>query len=118
MGRKLLVLAVVLVVGLAICSFAKAEEVNYSYGSVTNKSSKGVTVLEYDYDAEKEVEVVYDLGSGVEIEDVVVGSEVDIEYEIGKDGKKVIKSIEVIDYEYEEEPATGVEPASTNESEE
>ena len=113
MQRYLAVMAVLAMVLLLCCvtgvSIAQEEEeIEYSWGIVSSISSKQIVVSEYDYDAEKNVDLVYALDPNLKLknadslENIVVGNSVDIEYVV-RDGKKVAKAISVEKTSYEDE---------------
>ena len=96
-----LILALVCLVSLYVTGTIFAEEVNYTYGTVSkvNKSGGMLTITEYDWDTGEEMDAVYIVGPDVETENidvwhnVPVGGEIDVEYEIDDKGNKVIKYI-------------------------
>lgn len=105
--------AIVLALGLLIGSFpggalAQEEEVTeYSWGTVSSVSPGQIVVTEYDYASDEEVDVTYSVAPDVElknvdsIENIAVGTSVDIDYVI-KDEKRVAKTIAVEEPSYEE----------------
>lgn len=113
-----------LVLGLLLCSVPgislaqEVEELEYSWGKVSSVSSEQIVVTEYDYDADKEVDVTYTLDPEVELknveslEDIKVGDSVEIDYVV-KDGKRVAKIITTVEEPSEEEPT----PSETYEEE-
>ncbi|MFH1395296.1 MAG: hypothetical protein ABIH09_03985 [Candidatus Omnitrophota bacterium] len=103
----LLIMSVILVT-VVFSPFAVSQEQedleNYTDGTVVNVSDGIITISEYDFDVDGEKNVVYEITSESEFENVdslgniQKGNEVSIEY-IVKDGKNQIVSI----YLYEEE---------------
>lgn len=79
---------------------AQGEEVDYSWGIVANVSEGQIVVTEYDYDKDREADVVYSIDPNVELEnaaslkDIAAGDSVDIEYVVEGD-KRVAKVIAV-----------------------
>lgn len=74
-------------------------DINYSYGIVTNISPAEITLLEYDYDRDEEIQVTYKIDAETEfnnldsIDKVVKSDEIEIYY-VNQDGVKLAKSIE------------------------
>lgn len=72
----------------------------YSYGTVSSLTPESVTVREYDYELDKEQDVVYRLDPKVELNnvgslsEVSIGDDIDVYYEI-QDGKKIAKTITI-----------------------
>lgn len=97
-----LVLSVILsVVTLFFVDIAKAEDVdvnNYSYGTVKNISQDQITVTEYDYDTDEEIDETYAINSKTAFQNVTaigeiaVGDNVDIVY-VTENGVKIAQSI-------------------------
>jgi len=89
-------------------SLAQEEEVEYSWGRVSSLSSNQITVKEYDYESDEEVDVTYVIDPKVKIENVnsleeiTIGDSVGIDFVVRKD-KKVAKVIIVEKSSYEEE---------------
>lgn len=85
----------------------EAEEVEYSWGTVSSLSTNQIVVKEYDYDSDAEIDVTYVVDPSVKLKNVdllkniAVGASVEIDY-VTKDGKKVAKVISV-EPSYEEE---------------
>ncbi len=104
--KRYLVAAVVLVLGLLICSGIslaqeeEAEELECTWGPVSSVSSDQIVISEYDYDKDEEVDVAYAVDPNVELinvdslESITVGDSVDIEYAVRGD-QKVAKVITV-----------------------
>ena len=75
--------------------FAEGEEdTEYTYGTVTKIAGDQVTISEYDFEADKDVEMTYQVDPKAEFEnvksaaEVKVGDNIEIDYLV-KDGKKV-----------------------------
>ncbi|MDD5291646.1 MAG: hypothetical protein PHY46_00470 [Candidatus Omnitrophica bacterium] len=105
--RKPLILPLAIIVVIFMVSFVcmssaqgQEETMDYSWGVVKSISPDQITVTEQDEDTGQEQDVVYNIDSGVainntyKIEDIVVGNSIGVEYEI-KDGNKVAKVIDV-----------------------
>ena len=119
---KKILAASVLLLGLLICAMpaisqtqeAPAEDVLYSYGTVSSVSGNQLAVKEYDYEQDAEVDVTYSVDPAVKFEnatslkDVAAGDIVDIDYVI-KDGKKIAKLIIVEKPAAEEPPAEDID---------
>lgn len=113
-------------------SLAQEEELEYSWGKVSNLSSNQIIVKEYDYERDEEVDVTYVIDPNVKIENVdsleeiTIGDNVGIDFVV-RNSEKVAKVIivEKSSYEeeytpeetYEEEPVETEEPAETYEEE-
>lgn len=80
--------------------FAQEENMEYSWGTVKSMSSGRVTVVEYNFDSDEDVEVTYSVGPEVKLEGVeflsgiAVDDSLDIEY-IVKNNKKIAVAIAV-----------------------
>jgi len=92
-------------------AFAESEDEHgdaFSYGTISNVSSGAITVQEYNYETDEELEAVYVVGPETEfknansLQDISAGVNVDIIFDV-VDGKKNAKSISV------EEPASDEE---------
>ena len=82
----------------SMLSLAQEESMNYSWGEVVKVSPEEITVSEYSYDLEKEIDVVYKIEPDVKLKNVTSinnlneGDSVEIDYVIvGAD--KVAKAI-------------------------
>lgn len=90
-----------------LCS-AQEEKIDYSWGVVVKVTPQEVTVLEYDYDLDEEVEIVYKVGRDTEfrsmaaLNDLKEGDSVEIDYVL-KGGNKVAKIISLEESFIEEE---------------
>lgn len=107
----------ILVTLLAFCFIAQPfygmvlaeteEEMEYSWGVVTDISSNRLVVSEYDYDTDEESEVSYTIDPNVELvnvnslEEIAIGYSVEIEFVI-KDNDKIAKiiTVEILEEEY------------------
>ncbi|HNV85394.1 MAG TPA: hypothetical protein PKL97_00335 [Candidatus Omnitrophota bacterium] len=84
------------------------EETDYSFGTVKQVSPTEITVSEYDYETDNDVDVVYALDPKLELKNVdstdkiAAGDSVDITF-VMRDGKKVITLLSVEKFT-EEEP--------------
>ena len=95
----------IIVILLPYGTFADEEDVEYSYGTVikVDVSKSEITVAEYGYEIDEEIAVTYSVAPDVEfenlnaLEEITTGAYIDIEYVIGKDGKKIAKFISVFD---------------------
>lgn len=122
MRVNLAIIAVFLVGTFAFCSnsvsYAQEEDVEYTYGVVANVSAGQITIEEYDYDKDEDVEQSYSIDAATEFENVesaeeiAAGDYVDIDY-ITKSGKRIAKAI-IVEKETLEEP-TGEEEAAEEE---
>jgi hypothetical protein len=80
----------------------------YSWGRVSSLSSNQITVKEYDYESDEEVDVTYAIDPEVKIENVnsleeiTIGDSVGIDFVV-RDSEKVAKVIIVEKSSYEEE---------------
>ncbi|OGX25463.1 MAG: hypothetical protein A2787_09950 [Omnitrophica WOR_2 bacterium RIFCSPHIGHO2_01_FULL_48_9] len=76
-----------------------AIDISYSYGIVTSVSPEEITLLEYDYDRDEEVQVVYKIAADTEfnnigsVDKIAKNDEVEIYY-VDEAGIKTAKSIE------------------------
>ncbi len=129
----LLCLSVATVSGAAFCQddaamAAPDTENEYSYGTVVsvNKDAKEIVISEYDWSNDTETNVTFGIDPQIIVEnaaswmDIPAGSEVDIEYVLDANGKRIAKTISV--YTVEEVNTDVIEedmgtPASSDESE-
>lgn len=104
------ILMSIMVVSLPYATFAQEEDVEYGYGAVVkvDVSKDEIIIDEYDYDSDTEITTTYSVDPKVKFENVeslkeiAPGTYVDIEYTIGKGGKKIAKFITVYEGESEE----------------
>lgn len=75
------------------------DDINYSYGALVSQSPDKIVVLEYDYDRDEEIQVVYELTPETKVENVDAldklqkNDNIEVYYkDVG--GKKVAVSIE------------------------
>src|SRR3989338_1019955 len=74
------------------------EEAEFSYGMVKSVSADQIVISEYDYEADKDVDVTYTVPADVKIEgaaslqEIAVGDAVDIDFLV-KDGQKVASAL-------------------------
>jgi len=95
---------------VSICGvlFAQEEEIGYIYGIVKSVSPDYITVTEYDYINEQEIDTTYVIDPATELsnvdslENINMGDNVGIDYII-RDEKRVAKIIIVYKESYEEE---------------
>lgn len=88
---------------------ANSEEISYTSGTVVtmDKEKKEIVISEYDFDTEKENNVVYSIAPGIELEEGVTldtikpETYVEVDYVIDPSGKRIAKGIIV--YEADEE---------------
>jgi len=77
-----------------------SEETDYSFGTVKLVSPTEITVSEYDYETDNDIDVLYALDSKLELKNVdsadkiAAGDSVDITFVI-RDGKKVVTLLSV-----------------------
>ena len=89
-------------------SLAQEEEMEYSWGKVSSLSSNQITVKEYDYESDEEVDVTYAIDPEVKIknvnslEEITIGDSVGIDFVV-RNSEKVAKAIVVEKSSYEEE---------------
>ncbi|MBU2541773.1 MAG: hypothetical protein KJ593_07720 [Candidatus Omnitrophica bacterium] len=112
MSRDLLVVLVLTLslMMVSICGvlFAQEEEIGYIYGIVKSVSPDYITVTEYDYINEQEIDTTYVIDPATELsnvdslENINMGDNVGIDYII-RDEKRVAKIIIVYKESYEEE---------------
>ena len=81
-------------VGKPSCARAEDfDEMNYSYGKIFDIKPQEITITEYDYEKDQEINVAYAVAPAMELQnissfnDLAVGEEVEIYYS-EKDGKK------------------------------
>lgn len=78
----------------------EAADTEFSYGTVKSISGNQIVVSEYDYDADKDVEVAYTTTADTKLENVksvqeiAVGDSVDIDFAV-KNGQKVASALTV-----------------------
>lgn len=98
-------------------------ETNYSYGKVLAVTPHEISITEYDYDKDKEVNTSYSVGPAVELQSILsldqlaVGDEIEISYE-SRDGKNIALTIsrpQVEDDPEEPVDAGGIMSADQNE---
>ena len=127
MNRWILVtLTCVLILGLPCVPFAQEEEAEYSDGIVikVNGLKSEIVIMEYDFDSGEMAEVTYSVSPDAELENVNAlkeitnGTEVNIQYIIGGDGKKIAKYITVYMPESEEYEFEPVDEATDKSEEE
>jgi len=76
------------------------DETDYSFGTVKSVGTDQIVVSEYDYEADKDVDVTYAVDASAQLEnaaslkDIVAGDNVEIDF-VNQDGKKVAKLISV-----------------------
>ncbi|HXV28549.1 MAG TPA: hypothetical protein VD913_06240 [bacterium] len=86
------------------------EETDYSFGTVKSVTEKEIVVTEYDYESDKDVDIVYTADVDIKLENVdavaniQAGDSVEIDF-VTKDGKKIAKTISVEQLIEEEEEA-------------
>ena len=74
------------------------DSTEYSWGIVTEISDKTINVLEYDYDTDEDVEIVYTLDQAVElrnidsVQDLQEGDNIEIDFVV-KGEKMIVKAI-------------------------
>ena len=103
--RKLFLITAlaVTVISAPYGALAQEEDMGYSYGTVVsvNEPKREIVLTEYDYETEEEFSVIYSVDPNVKLENVSVlkdikpNDQVDVEYVIKEDGKKIIKNITV-----------------------
>jgi hypothetical protein len=54
----------------AVEPVAPAEDINYSYGVVVSATANQIVLLEYDYDRDEEVQVVYTVDKSTELNNI------------------------------------------------
>lgn len=121
MVRKmfLMLVVVVLTAGLVSVAIAQEEEMIednllYTYGEVKNVTADQLTILEYDFEQQSEIEGVYTRDADTLFvnfdtwEQIEPGIDVDVEYE-EIDGKKVVRTIAKVEEGMEEEMGEDVE---------
>ena len=78
----------------------EAEETEFSYGTVKSVTGNQLVVSEYDYDADKDIDVTYTvppeakLENVASVQEIAAGDIVDIDF-VAKDGQKVVSLITV-----------------------
>lgn len=76
------------------------EETEFSYGTVKSVSADQIVISEYDYEADKDVDVTYQVSADVKIEgaaslqEIAAGDAVDIDFLV-KDGQNVATALTV-----------------------
>ena len=104
-----LVMSLFLIVSVHSILFAQEEEVGYAFSTVVSMSSDEIMVSEYDYDSGEEENITYLIDHNIELynidslEDISVGDNIDIDYIIVEDNKRVAKVITIEKLSYEEE---------------
>ncbi len=86
---------------------AEEETMQYAYGTVVSAAADQLTIKEYDYDADQEVEVVYKVENPKllnvnSLQELAVGDSVEIFFE-EKDGNKI--AVQIVKETLEEEEA-------------
>ena len=77
-----------------------ADETEFSYGTVKSVTGSQLVVSEYDYDADKDIDVTYSvppeakLENVASVQEIAAGDIVDIDF-VAKDGQKVASLITV-----------------------
>ena len=77
-----------------------ADETEFSYGTVKSVTGNQLVVSEYDYDADKDIDVTYTvppeakLENVASVQEIAAGDIVDIDF-VAKDGQKVVSLITV-----------------------
>ena len=111
--KRYLVVTGILVFAFLMCSVSgvslaqEEEDMEYSWGTVSDVSSNRIVVTQYDYESGQEVDDTYIVDPNVELENVdsltsiAVGDNVDINYVI-KGDKRIAKVITVEKTSYEE----------------
>ena len=111
--KRYLVVTGILVFAFLMCSVSgvslaqEEEDMEYSWGTVSDVSSNRIVVTQYDYESSQEVDVTYTVDPNVELKNVdslksiSIGDNVDINYVI-KDGRKIAKVVAVEKPSYEE----------------
>lgn len=101
---KKLMVAVILTLGLVsvahipVCSAQENNEDKFSFGKVVSVTAEQVTVKEYDFAKDADVEMVYavtpetELGNINAVTDLVASDDIVIDY-VEKDGKRVVTTL-------------------------
>lgn len=105
------VLISVVAISLSYLVFAQEEETEYSFGTViaVNELKNEITISEYDWMKETEVKITYSVNANTKfypvtsLKEIAVDDEVEIDYIISEDGKKIATYIGVSTPELEEE---------------
>lgn len=114
MKKYVILIFLVAIMSLGLVSYSQDEyleeemetenigDVDYAYGSVVklDKNLKEITVSEYDWDTDSDIDVAYSIVSGTKVEgvdswqDIKTGDYVDIEY-MHENGKRIIRYISI-----------------------
>ena len=111
--RRYLMGLIVLVSAFLVCivssmAMTEEEETQYSWGVVKIISPNQITITEYDYYSDEEIDFTYNIDKDAEIinvesiKDIKTGESVEIDY-IMKNNKRFVKILAVIKSEEEEE---------------
>jgi hypothetical protein len=102
--KKVLSLGVLVILLFSVVgiSYAQevAEETDYSFGTVKSVTGDQLVVTEYDYEADKDVDITYTVDPAAKLENVdavaniKAGDSIEIDF-ISKDGKKIAKALSV-----------------------
>lgn len=115
---KKMILAFLMVMGIVLAGvrLSAAQEVDndkFSFGKVMSVAADQVTIKEYDFAKDADVEVAYtvtsatELGNVASVKDLVADDDVVIDY-VEQDGKRVVTTL-VREEKGAEVPAAGVE---------
>jgi len=103
MVRKLMLLSTILIFLAAPACFAQEMEtmdemLEFTFGTLVRVSDDSITIMEYNFEEEKEMEQVYAVTEATEFVNVAnlsalkIGEEIEIEFKV-KDGQKVAMAI-------------------------
>lgn len=77
------------------------EELEYTFGTVKSVTADAIVITEFDYDTGEEKDATYAIDPKIELnnvaslKEIVAGDEVDIDYRVDEEQKKVAKVIAV-----------------------